>query len=501
MMSADLDDAGGGLEDRSWLERPLSGLSCVIGWMCATIAFVGLVWFLGGPIEGDAAESVYSTWAISHGHLACAYPPASTFDFPNIARPLTLIAPLYPLLSGLIAALSGIGHGSPFPSQTQLGAHCGRAFVAMFHWSGTSNVILPTIRIAYLAWLPLMAGAIALLRACGRGRRGWEPVALVALACTPPVFMCILDYFHPQDLVTMGLVLGALACAIRRRWIWAGILVGLAITTQQFALLVLIPLAVVAPSDRRVRFIAAAAGAVVLVDLPMVILTSGRIIRSALIGSGDSASFGGTLVWETRLHGGALFTASRLLPLVLAACVAVWSVRRLGAAVLQPVPLVSLAAVSLSLRLVFEVNLFGYYFMAVAVALILLDVIRGRIRGETIAWIALVTLAFNPIPWGFTSNWTSWGLPLFLALPITIAAVGTIVVVRDVFHGHLRAYLLAWMIFVTLAFDPLLFGTSPLIDRIPRWLWQVVLVPTAVALAATPLVAAARAGSPVPALD
>jgi hypothetical protein len=54
---------------------------------------------------------------------------------------------------------------------------------------------------------------------------------------------------------------------------------------------------------------------------------------------------------------------------------------------------------SFILRLLFEVNIYGYYFMAATVALILLDVIGGRIRLSLIAWLVLVTLAFPPLPW------------------------------------------------------------------------------------------------------
>ena len=65
---------------------------------------------------------------------------------------------------------------------------------------------------------------------------------------------------------------------------------------------------------------------------------------------------------------------------------------------MDPVPLLALMALSLSLRLVFEQNLYGYYFMAFAVSLVLLDVVGGRIRGQLVAWLGLLTLAYNPFP-------------------------------------------------------------------------------------------------------
>ena len=84
-------------------------------------------------------------------------------------------------------------------------------------------------------------------------------------------------------------------------------------------------------------------------------------------------------MWEFHVRGGAsLLLASRLPPLVLSLALAWYVVRRLGPAALQPAVLISLVAVSLSFRLVFEDNIFSYYYMALAVTLVILDVVRGR---------------------------------------------------------------------------------------------------------------------------
>src|ERR1019366_2818573 len=97
----------------SWLDRPLSRLWCVIGWLTSSALFVGIIAMLGGPSESDANEFVYSTWAIAHGHLACAYSPGTVLNLPGISKPGPFIAPLYPLLSGAVAALLRIGHSIP----------------------------------------------------------------------------------------------------------------------------------------------------------------------------------------------------------------------------------------------------------------------------------------------------------------------------------------------------------------------------------------------------
>jgi hypothetical protein len=408
------------------LDRPLSRWWCVLGWLAATGVFVGLTQQLGGLSRGDAVESAYSTWAVAHGS-SCLYPTGVAHGHP-------LVAPLYPLISGALSWLAQIGHGVAFPSQSALGPHCSATVTALSRWSSRAGALTSTVELGYFAWVATMAGLIALLRASGRGRCGWEPATLIAAACIPPVFMSVQTSFHPEGFLAMGLVLGGLACVRRGRWVWAGLLCGLAVTSQQFALLAVAPLLVVAPANRRLRFAGAAVGAAAIVAIPLIALTSGRAI-GGLTGSGLTLSTGDTLLSDLHFHGTALLVLSRLLPIVCALALAWWAERRFGGIANDPVLLVSLVATSLALRLVFEVNLFGYYFMAVAVLVVTLDVIRRRFRPYVVMWLALVTLVFPPLPLG-----------------------------NDVFTTGL-----------------------------PAWLWQVVLVGAALGLAASPLLS--RTGS------
>jgi len=91
----------------AWLNQPLRASWCIIGWIAATTVFIVVVKLLGGPTQDDVSVSAYSTWSVAHGHLACVYSPLSTHYFPPIASPYTMIAPLYPLISG---AVLGITH-------------------------------------------------------------------------------------------------------------------------------------------------------------------------------------------------------------------------------------------------------------------------------------------------------------------------------------------------------------------------------------------------------
>jgi hypothetical protein len=289
------------------------------------------------------------------------------------------------------------------------------------------------------------------------------------------------------------------ACARRGWWVWAGVLLGLAFTTQQFALLVLAPLVVVAPAPRRTRFVGAAAVAGALVIVPVVVATSGRALRAAVIGSGNSVSFGGTVLGGLHLHGVLLVASSRVLPIALSVALAWWARERLGPAVLDPVPLLALIATSLSLRLVFEQNLFGYYFMALAVSLVLLDVVRGHVRGKVVAWLALVTLAYSPVAWGFVSNTMAWGLQEREFLPFIGMLVALLVLIRDARHGKVRWYVAGWLAVVAVAFARLPWTNPPFRAAMPAWFWQLVLVTSGVALAVGPLLSAVRGAGSAPA--
>jgi hypothetical protein len=478
----------------SWLYRPLSGWWCGIGCLAAFAVFMGGVRFLGGPSEEDAVESIYSTWALAHFRVACAYPSASHYHFPVIARPAPLIAPLWPLLSGALAALTRIGHQVPFPSNAALGPNCSEAQAAIFRWSVRSGAALPTVSLGYASWLVLMAGIVALLRASGRGRCGWEPAVLVLVACVPSVWTPLVQDFHPQDLVAMGLGLCGLACARRGWWAWAGVLLALAITSQQFALLVIAPLVIIVPQNRRFRFVGTVIGTASIVILPIVMISSGRALRAVFLGSGNSASIGGTVLWELHFHGGLLVLVSRVLPIVCSMALAWWAHQRLGHTLMDPVPLLSLIATSLSLRLVFEENLFGYYFMALAVSLVVLEAVSGRIRGQLVAWIVLIPLAFNPVPWGFVSNSVAWGLQDREYLPAICIGVALVLVARDALRGRVRGYLVAWTVLVTVTCGRWPWSAPPFHTQ-PIWFWQIVLVSTGVALAVRPLLSVARSRS------
>lgn len=477
-----------------WLGRPVRSIYCLFSWLGATAIFFAIADALGGPTEGDVAETAYGTWAVANAHLACVYPPNGGHGLNDLANPFALTAPLYPLFSGIWAAALRIGHVVAFPNQVQLGPNCSKAFVAMFNWSVKSDAIMPTIRLSYLMWPILLWGFVALVRATGRGHTGWEPLSVVLLALTGPVYMTIVDYFHPEDLLAFALVLGALACFLKDRWVMAGVLLGLAFTAQQFSLLVALPLLLLIPRSKRVEYVIGAITAVLIIDLPLIIVSSGRGIKTVIFGSSrvgsNIRSTGGTVLWEVDLRGVLLFLVSRVLPLIASLALTWWASKRLGSSLRSPAALLSLVTTAMVMRLVFEVNLFGYYFMATSVLLILVDIANGHVRGYVIAWIGLVTLAFNPVHWGLYSNLTLWSRGLHNALPFALLGIGLIAVGIDAAHRKLRIYKVVWILVVALTCTPRSLSSFQVVFNPPHWLWQMILVPTALALAIEPLLKA-----------
>ena len=368
-----------------WLMRPLSVQWCLVGWLCVVALMIVIATLWGGPTSADATAPDNTTWLIAHGNFACAYPPAASVVYQTTA-------PLYPLISGALAAVAHLGHSLTFPSSAQLGTTCSAAVTALYQWSFHSGVLAPTLRLGYLSWLALLAGVVSVLRALGRGGTRLEVVTMALVACLPSVYMPLLQFFHPEDLLATGLALVGVAFVLRDRWLVAGLVLGLAVLSQQFTLLILIPLLVVAPRTRLLQILGGTACSFAVVGVPLLAITSGRALTSILVGTGD---VGGSNIsfYGIPLHKSLAVALLRLIPIALCALVAWWARRRLGVETLEPVALLALLAMSLALRLGFEVSLFGYYLMSVSVLLLLVEIALGRLTATYIVWTAIATWA------------------------------------------------------------------------------------------------------------
>ncbi len=284
----------------------------------------------------------------------------------------------------------------------------------------------------------------------------------------------------------MGLALAATACALKDRWVGAGVLIALAVLTRQFTLLVALPLLVVAAKNRRAPYVLSAAITAAIVMLPVVVLTHGQATRWVFLGSGASIGVGGTVVWELHIRSGVpSVVIARILPLVLSALCSWYVLRRTGRRALEPAILLALVALSLGLRLMLELNVFSYYYMALAVTLLLLDAVRGRLRETFFAWVAMVTLVYTEpsvIVWR-----QSWDQEARRWIPVLVMLIAVLFIVRAVLARRVGWNVVLWLVAVVVAMNSWPVSNDPLHHEPVTWLWQAVLVAIGLALAIGPL--------------
>ncbi len=386
--------------------KPLPTPVRIVVYVAAGALFVVILFVRGGPnpAETDAHSVTLPTTDISHGDLHAAErdtlvpnPPG----YPLLMAPLVIALrpwigsprwcddkPIPKILQtfgdayfrsilGPCTAKHGGDHGKPYPI-----------------WYRSQAVL------AILGWVVLSAGAVMLLGASGAGGGAIEVVLVVALAVLPASSDAIAQTFHPQDLMSMGFTCAGLSQALRRRWVWVGVLFAAAFLCKQFALLPLMATLAAAPGWRcRARTLIPLAGVVALGVVPFYLAAPVDTVRAmtAVYVEGVALVKTPTMVGVLNISEHLKLEIARDAPLVAAAGLALWARWRSRDLLLAPVPLVGLALACLATRLVFEISLLNYYFLAVAVALLLLDLIRRRLPLWSVAWIVATRYGLSPI--------------------------------------------------------------------------------------------------------
>ena len=240
-----------------------------------------------------------------------------------------------------------------------------------------------------LAWLVLALGSLALLRAAKADTVGRQAGLLVFLAFLPSASSAIVQLYHPQDILSLGLAAGALAQTLKRRWVLAGALFGLAFLSKQFAVLMLLPALVAAP-DLRARGRMAVAAAVVFVAgiLPFAVSDPRATLDNLSGFSAGGAVAGSTVLTLLGVTGNVASAVARDAPVVFAFCLCLWAVHRFGPALGRPMALVALTLACVGSRLVFESVIFPYYLLATSVMFFMLDLVGRRSPSRSLAWCA-----------------------------------------------------------------------------------------------------------------
>lgn len=367
----------------------------------ALAAYAGIVFVRQGPpATGDTPPLTAVTTRLSEGDLHGAAAVVTLPDPPGYAL---LASPFVALFRPFIGAarwcttasrVAASAHGVPRDARALFAEEQGQCGRRALRRDGQLGAPLPPWYhaqgvLGILAWLVLVAGAVALLRAAGALCWTAEVALVVFLVILPSASSAIVQLFHPQDLLSLGLSASGLALLLRRRAAGAGVLLGLAFLTKQFAVLILVPAAVAAPDRRiRVRLLVPAAAVTVAGLLPF-LAADPRTTLQNLSGIGAAGAVSGTTVLSL-LHASPDLTSAvaRDVPVVFALAASWWARRRLGGSPFPPVALLGLVLACLASRLVFESVIFPYYLLAASVAFLVLDLVRGEVPDRSLAWIA-----------------------------------------------------------------------------------------------------------------
>jgi glycosyl transferase family 87 len=341
----------------------------------------------------------------------------------------------------LHALVHGDLHGF-FANQPPMGSFSlyVRAPFAALAGGGHGSELL-VYRLGALACL-LAAGALSLylVRALARRGRSWTTCVVGLGVLVNPLTYSALKYGHPEEVLGGALCVAALLAAARRRPLAAGILLGCAIATKQWAALAVLPVLIAAPRGARVRLVGVAAIAAVALMLPMVIGDPGRF-ADAQRAIGISKPFQHTVtasnVWFQFADGstqqgvtqyslpgwlGALTT-----PLVIAVAFALSLayVRRRGGA--EPEAALGLLALILLLRCLLDPLAYSYHHVPFLMALVAWEALRRRVPVLSVLAAGALVLTTNvvaPLHDASLVNafYLAWAMPLAVALGLLVLA-------------------------------------------------------------------------------
>lgn len=344
----------------------------------------------GPPPNGDTVPLTAVTTALADGDLRAA---ASVASLPNPPGYALLTAPLVASAPSLVGAPAWCTTASRARADsTDRGAHpCGQGGGPPWY---RSQAVL-----GVASWLVLALGGLALLRAAGADSLPRQAALLAFLAFLPAASSAIVQLYHPQDVVGLGLALAALSQTLRHRWILAGVLFGIALLCKQFSVLLLLPALAAAPASRSRIRLGGTAALVVAAGLLPFLAVAPRTTLDNLSGFGSGGAVSGlTVLTLAGVTGGIASAVARDAPVVFALVVCLWAARRPGRPASGPVGLVALALVCTSSRLVFESVVFPYYLLAPSVLFLLLDLVARRSPHRSLAWCAAAAffVAFRP---------------------------------------------------------------------------------------------------------
>ena len=318
-------------------------------------------------------------------------------------------------------------------------------FVAVADAAGGGTVDLYRIG-AFACMLGLMLLALHVGFTMARRGRDWKVAAFVPLGMLAgPVTSAALEFGHPEELLAAALMVGAVIAAGRDRAVAAGLLLGCAVATKQWAAMGALP-ALIALPRRRLWLIGSSGAAFALLTVPMMLGDWNRFwaAQEALT---SKLPFENTVtasnVWFHLAEGS---TAPTITPdgiqivtmysldpaighlthplvalLALVATGAYW-LRRRGA---NPEEVLQLVALIFLVRCVLDPLTYSYHHAPFLVALVAYEALRRRVpvmSGIAIAGLLLMTHVIAPLKDANAINafYLAWSLPLIGALVLGV---------------------------------------------------------------------------------
>ncbi len=400
---------------RPWFPLMSPQQTEVVRWVLRLLALTVIVVVVStGHRHIDRPGVAASSYAIAGGHLDQAYvpDPGTTGQVAGGA----FQPPGFPVAAAIVIA---VWDGIVGPG----GAAAALTFAA-----------LCTAAVVVIAGARLVGGRQQSLRN--------EALFLAAMAVTPFFKESLGDYFHPEDVLALGLVLVSLSLASDGRWLWAGAGLGLAVGSKQWALLVLPVLLLMAPERQaKSRLATGTVAAAAFLYVPFMLISpqsAWQVLRGPI-------PVPGGLVPQTTLEGmlreaplhvaiGQVNDLARFLPLLFAALlVVVWAQRASRSRLVSGQgpdldQVVGLLLICFAFRLVGDCIALSYYALPLSVLIAIAEARRGRTPLLAIA--SSFTLAFwygTHVPKHLLGPWAGAAVFTFL---IAAIAGGALLIVR-----------------------------------------------------------------------
>lgn len=344
---------------------------------------------------------------------------------------------LHPLING--------DYGAAFAHQPAMGwfAILFRAPVAFFARHGSAlleyrlgNVPCVLVLVALAVWL------------ASRTRSRGTAVVVVALAVLGPMNWHALADGHPEELLGAALcVASVLAAGSGRSPLAAGVLLGLALATKQWAILAAGPALLVAPRGRA-QLAATAIAVAGLLTLPPVLAGSHHVLSPATSAALSTAAVQPASIWWPFAHSVHVAAPGwtvdhRVIPLwianlthpgivIIGLLLPLAALRRTPARVATTETALALLALLFLLRGLLDPMNVGYYQVPLLVSLVALEALYRRgvpllsLVSNAVMWVLVARIPWGLEPGKVATLYLAWALPLAAYLGLKVYAPSVI---------------------------------------------------------------------------